>query len=597
MMYRNVLYRVVFAILLALNAHLAAAAAPTTGSSSKTTNSSAPVLFYTDIDSGPATGGEGGLDGAFVCVYGEHFGAIRGDSAITIGGVEAAVYKVWVDPGTPYTPGSYAKACIQISRLSASGPQPIRLTSPAGTSNTLPFTIRPGAIRWVTPAGSDSKGNGSEEKPWASISRCSATLQPGDICLIGNGETMHNTGWPSFLTGEGYIALELSSSGTPGNPKTIVAYPGATVKVDVSGTWGMRALETFWEGHDVSYWTIAGILFDGGAFAVELNRGSHIRFVDNDVMCTSSGCIYGNGNGGGFVTSGYPGHPSPGKGDVSYLLLYGNRFHEIGNGKCGKMYHNVYFSSSTNHVWFGWNSVDGSKGGACRGVQFHNTTPDGDAGIGQWDLHVFNNVIHDTACDGLNFATVDPSQGATDPVTGVQDGTHYGVEAFDNVIYNTGERLPFPWNLDGEAHYSCIYSPGSATSGGGTIQVYNNTLYNCGNNPKALSTSDRAAVAVGGERVQMELTNNIIVQTANIPYLRASKEAVSGSRNDCYGIGACPAELGTSMSVNPNFVRPGTDFHLLQGSPVGRVSTSEPAAFSDLDGVSQSSPYSLGASE
>jgi hypothetical protein len=548
-----------------------------------------PILFYSDIDSGPASGGEGGKDGAFVCVYGENFGNARGSSKITIGGTEAATYKVWLDPSAPYTPGYYAKACVQISRGTGSGAQKIQLTTASGTSNALPFTVRSGKVFWVTATGDDHAGNGSEKRPWNTIGRCTDNISPGDICVIGNGVAQNKVGLNQ-------IALLLNSSGTEGAPKTIVAYPGAEVTVDVSHTWGGRALQTHW-GHNVAYWTIAGIKWNGGSFTAEFNLGGHIRFVDNEVMCTGGGCVYGKGNGGGLTSTGYPGHPPPGHGDVAYLWLYGNRFHDIGDRKCGKMYHNVYFSSSTNHVWFGWNLVDGSKGGACRGVQFHNTDVDGSAGIGQWDLHVFNNVIHDTACDGLNFATVDPSQGATDPTTGQPDPWHYGVEAYNNLIYNAGARLPFPWNLDGEAHYSCIASPGSATSGSGRIQIYNNTLYNCANNSRAFFKDDLAAVSAGGRRVQLVLTNNIIEQTTRIAYLRAASGAVSGSHNDCYGNGRCPAGLESSaMSVDPKFANPATgDFHLQTGSPLSQVSTSTPAATSDLDGTPRDRPYSLGA--
>src|SRR5215469_334013 len=87
-----------------------------------------PVLFYSDLDSGPATGGEGGSDGAFVCVFGENFGAMKGSSKLSIGGTEVAAYKVWSDPGLPYLPPHYAKICGQVSHSTASGLQDISLS-------------------------------------------------------------------------------------------------------------------------------------------------------------------------------------------------------------------------------------------------------------------------------------------------------------------------------------------------------------------------------------------------------------------------------------------------------------------------------------
>ncbi len=46
---------------------------------------SAPALFFSDITSGPKTGGQDNL-GAFITLYGEGFGASQGGSTVTIGG-------------------------------------------------------------------------------------------------------------------------------------------------------------------------------------------------------------------------------------------------------------------------------------------------------------------------------------------------------------------------------------------------------------------------------------------------------------------------------------------------------------------------------
>jgi hypothetical protein len=63
-------------------------------------------------------------------------------------------------------------------------------------------------------------------------------------------------------------------------------------------------------------------------------------------------------------------------------------------------------------------------------------------------LIVHDTVIHDSVCDGINFATVDPSQGP--------------VKAFSNVIYNAGTG-PDP---GGEyANYSCIFSADETDAG------------------------------------------------------------------------------------------------------------------------------------
>jgi hypothetical protein len=626
------------------------------------TSSPPPVLFYSDLDSGPATGGEGGTDGAFVCVYGENFGATQGASTLTLGGVELSAYKLWSDPGAPYTPGYYAKACGQISHLSPSGPRTLQLTTANGGSNALPFTVRPGAIYWVTTTGSNTKGTGSQAKPWATITKCRTEVGIGGICLIGNGVVLNTVDGTN-------IALRLDSSGsgtttdscgldysTPCGPKTIVAYPGAAVSVDVHTLGTGRALQSYSTTGDVSYWTIAGMLFNGNDFSVRFQYGTNIRFIDNEVLCGGANCDWSSDSAG--LNTKY----------MNYLWLYGNRFHDIGcheddstptsyltspehcaggttytavsssgttltttyamstvlvsgdvitiNGQLrrtikssqqrvganeqytldapfspdiasgsvtswhwrdyapSKEFHNIYFSTNTNDVWFGWNSVNGN-GKACRGVLFNST-----GGSPQYDLHVHDNLIHDTVCDGINFSTIDPSRGV--------------VEAYNNVIYNAGTG---PDPIDGPAYYTCILNQGG---GSGTIQVYNNTLYNCGNNPAAFYPGDRGAVSSKSKLVTLSLTNNIIAQTGGIPYQAASSisSTLTGAANLFYGSGLAPNELSTAAidSQNPQFVDiSAQNFHLQAASPAIGSGTRVLAAHTDLDGIMQGSPYSLGA--
>jgi hypothetical protein len=596
--------------------------------------------------------------------------------------VEAAGYKVWQDPGSPYHPGYYAKACVQVSHLTPSGTTTIILTTANGSSNALPFTVRSGNILWVATAGNDESGNGSFAAPYQTISKCQSKMAAGDICLLGQSSSDsfslskvgHN--WASGEPNTASIGVMLSRSGTAGKPMALVAYPGSTVTVDLHGIQFGRAIQSYSSGSsDVTWWTIAGMTFNSDSFAVEFTRGGYIRFVDNDVTCTGSGCT---GSSAGFTTAGYTGTnitfgPSPagGNGGVGYLYVYGNRFHDIGchettnyatntnacwwrapvggdhlsssgtkvtftklsptsgsvieittGANAGQMrrisdcnssmttcqldtpfvpdvtsklswqfrfqaptkeYHNVYFSTNTNHVWFGWNTVYGS-GMACRGVQFNSTS-----GAPQYDLHVHDNFIHDTVCDGIDFASVNPSIGP--------------VEAYNNVIYNAGIGPDPP---DGPANYTCIYSAGGGDAlgagGSGDLQVYNNTMYNCGDNNGAEYHSDRGAIAADKGKapdLTMALTNNIIVQSSGIPYVSSSsKGAITGASNDCFGTGeSCPAAFDkSSLSVYPIFVNVGdANFHLQGSIAAAGALSSTPASATNLDGVSRSTPLSLGA--
>lgn len=557
---------------------------------------SAPVLFYSDLDSGPATGGQGG-NGAFVCVYGENFGA---SGALMIGGATTATMTLWTDPGAPYVPAHYAKACGQIASGATSGAGNIQLITSAGSSNTLPFTVRAGNIYFVSSSGSDATGDGSYGNPWATITYCKNTFSPGDICVAGISSTDTITVTAAEPQSWGtVVGLLLNSCGSAGNPKTIAAYPGNSVTYDLH-TWidpstnqkgGGRALQDYnspsypnncGAGNPIAYWTIAGLTFDGNSFAANFG-GANYRVVDNTMHCTGGYC---DGATGG-LTGGGGGN----------LVLYGNRVNKPGCGgantpcasgasNTSKLYHTVYLGQGNNET-LAYNEIIG--GTACRGVQFHS--PDS-GGNPQQNLQIYNNVIHDTACDGLNIVTVNPSAPG-------------GVNVYNNVIYNAGIG---PNPHDGVAHYSCFYSPaytgnGTCTGGGsGAINVYNNTFYNCG----GAGLTDAGAIgALKCAQVTVALNNNVLVQSvAGVPY-QTGVGTITGTSNDCSGYiplsGAtgCPSAWGgTEWNFDPIFVNAVSgDFHLSTNSQAVSVSVTAPAPQTDADGLTRVSPNSLGAYE
>lgn len=61
-----------------------------------------------------------------------------------------------------------------------------------------------------------------------------------------------------------------------------------------------------------------------------------------------------------------------------------------------------------------------------RALQFRSSPLNGSTGYNQFDLAVHDNLIHGDVCDGVNFATVDPSQGA--------------VRAYNNIVYAVGSE-------------------------------------------------------------------------------------------------------------------------------------------------------------
>ena len=96
-----------------------------------------------------------------------------------------------------------------------------------------------------------------------------------------------------------------------------------------------------------------------------------------------------------------------------------------------------------------------------------------------------------------------------------------------------------PDNPDGAAIYSCINveSNGTYTS---TVQIYNNTCYNAGNN----TTGNPSQSGAFSLYVPTLLRNNLVYQTNGQPYLTSDAGCTSiasgSTNNDWFGNGGAP---------------------------------------------------------
>src|SRR5579872_5472485 len=121
-------------------------------------------LFYSDLTSGPNTGGENGK-GAYVTLVGNGFGIARGSSTVTVGGGAADNYPVWTNTKITFQLGAAAKTGNVVVNVSGKG-----------ASNGLPFTVRAGNIFFVSSSGADTNP-GSFASPWATIPQAKNTIQ------------------------------------------------------------------------------------------------------------------------------------------------------------------------------------------------------------------------------------------------------------------------------------------------------------------------------------------------------------------------------------------------------------------------------------
>ena len=530
-----------------------------TGGTSGTTGP-APIaglsLFFSDLISGPNNGGQNGK-GAFVTVFGNGFGTTQGTSTVTIGGGTADNTPIWTNTKVTFQLGSAAKTGNIVMHVAAKG-----------DSNALPFTVRAGAIYFVSASGNDSN-DGSFSNPWQTIPKAKNAISAGDIAYLGTsaGDTLAQTTEDSssaYNCALGMSTNDGTNSGTADAPKALVAYPGASVTIGVVSGLERGILTPAITG-TFDYWVISQLSIRGETEAIDVEGGAvGWRIVGNDISCPNgtgqSGCVTG---GQGDNTTG--------------LKFLGNVVHDAAAnvGTITKYYHGIYFGS--DHIELGWNTVRDGK--TCRAIQFHDT-----GGPNEFDLLVHDNVIHGTVCDGLNFASVNPSQGA--------------IVAYNNVIYDVGQG---PDPADGSSDYACIYVANitnQGSPGSGNVQLYNNTLYNCGSR----GTGASGAVALASGPVGIQMDDNLIVALAGESYISTdtgSSPAITGSNNLLYGAGNAPSYLTASVSGDPQFVAAASDdFHLTSGSPaVDQGKTT--SAKTDIDGNPrpQGSAFDIGAYE
>jgi uncharacterized protein (TIGR03437 family) len=526
-------------------------------------NAAGPRIFFSDLESGPNTGGENNA-GAYVTIYGKRFGASRGDSFITVGGGRAANYPIWTD----------TKITFQLGPSAATGD--IVLTTATGVSNGIPFTVRPGRIYFIAVSGNDSQ-DGSFASPWRTIPRA-RTMNPGDIVYAMNGvaqTTEDDQGW--------HAAFTLRPAWCGGDlPRALVAYPGATVTIgNVSvPDFGIRGVDTSATGGACTgSWLFAGLVLRGLTAVNIWGPSSNWRFVGNDLSCPN-----GDGASGCFAAS-----------LASDIKLLGNNLHESGKVGASALYHGIYPGTDSNNVEIGWNSISGVHGG--RGIHVYSH-PVGsalpDTGYNQFGISIHDNVIHETQCDGIILSTVDPSKGK--------------VEVYNNIIYDAGLETAYqdPERRYPSGNYSCINVVGEHTygpAGGGIVEIFNNTLYNCGPNPNPPYANSTNAIVNGGVNpdLKLRLTNNIIYQSNGVPYLLnlGAADGIQGSNNLFFGNGPAPSQRSLSNSINadPLFGNLAAhDFHLNPNSPARRAGVETPATV-DMEGLprSGSTGWDLGA--
>ncbi len=499
-----------------------------------------PVLYFSDITSGPRVGnsdtseGRTPGDGAIVTVWGVNLGNSRGSSQVVLNGVEAASYYYWGKADAPadlYAIHRIQKISFQISRLAAEGAGEIYAVVNGQRSNPLPFTIREGEIYFSKATGNDETGNGSWTRPWQTIQMAVNNLSPGDIAYIGDGvdqltELDHGA------------AVNLSSSGEAGRPKALIVYPGAESNV---GNENLSRAFHNWDvtaGGYTDFWVIAGFRIVTSEVGVPLRDG--VRVVGNYVTAP-------RGDGLDGAIGGY--------GDDLFIL--GNELEHIGSPACSKLYHAIYLtgirrdSGSRSPVEsqreVAWNYIHDNLSNRAINIYSEQELS---AFIQKHRIH--DNAIINQRGDGILLGYY---------VTGEN-------WIYNNLIVYAG--LGPEWD-DPSYHTGIHINTGHEQAGETIVYIYQNTLYGNGWSG-ALFAGETGSLLFDPESMERSTTihfSNNIIYSVGEPYLAGESAWLpAGHYGNCwFGDGDAPTWDAARISADPVFIDPARlDFRLRDGS-------------------------------
>ena len=496
--------------------------------------SSAPRVLYTDIASGPNTGGENG-HGAYLSIFGKNFGNAGLGSVVkvTIGGVAVDNYRYL---GPSKGRADVQQITVQVGALGNPTPGialPIQVTVGATGSNTdQSFIVNAGRMLFVDNVhGIDSTAvPGDITHPYRHVQVADTSkaaygaMQPGDIIVMrGTGTPWTDLGNDTYFVK--YIGKNASApTGAAGTgPFTLMAYPTEDVFIDIAGNTthkgAISGIDTTGGFAGGRWITLADLRIESGGnsgvVAVQV-AGDHWRIVNNELTAATA---TNNALAGGI------------NGNATNAYWVGNHIHNIAGDV--QENHGIYIDGDGSYD-IAYNHIDHVSGG--NGMQIYVNGGNGSAFAN--NVHFHHNLVHDISKHGINIA----------------DNAQNNIQVWNNIVYNTafgGLRL----------NTAILHG----------AKIYNNTFYNAvtsGSTPFYGAITNDSGLP--GDA--LDLRNNLFLPAPGAYYAGGSVGLSSGigtiSNNLWFGgIGGISFDTH-ALTADPSFVNAAAaDFHLNPASP------------------------------
>ena len=537
---------------------------------SQASRAPAPLLRFTDLISGPATGlGDSLGSGVIVTIWAQGVGDTQGSGQVyftDLNGTKRAAAHVYywkrADGVLPSGPARLwyshlmQEIAFSIPAGSADGAGTITVETGGQTSNTLPFTVRAGNIYHVTSAGSDN-GNGSFASPWLTPDKGLNTAPAGSTTYL------HDVTEGSSTSVRGMYWRSASASSSLDAQYATIAYPGKRPRA--VGKEGMGPYTT--EGWVISKMVVEAsnttegengqpappsIQSSAGTWCIKTTKNG--RLIANQLTDITNGCA-SRYQGAIVGTAKY------GNDNVGNCRTLGNEIYGYGCEGSNKLHHTSYLSlrgSPYNpqvQPWeWGFNFLHGNH--AKFGI--HQFDQDADNGDILGTVYTHNNVVVGQGGAGISLGATNSAKFSNE------------WEMYNNVLIDTGRAAA--WNgidvdtSDGSENSAFNFRDGGGGVTGliGKTTVKDNLVFGVADDGQTIGGRGALGFSSAGTSIELEWTQNVSIIRRDLPYVSYGFQTSSSAVN-CYGTNnAWVCTVGGAVNAVP----PSFDASPVTGDPL-----------------------------